>query len=896
MLHDDFDAFKKFQGSKFFTDYIEKHSELVTNLNPKVSLRTYQKEALGRFIYYFEDFIARKNPIHLMFNMATGSGKTLIMAANMLYLYKKGYRNFIFFTRLENIVGKTKSNFLSAYSSKYLFSDSIDIEGKKVRIREVLNFESSIQDDINIIFTTTSGLHSRFINAKENSLTFEDFANTKMVLIADEAHNLSADVATKPNQSQELDRRSWGQTVERILNTNQENILMEFTATARLEEEYPEILAKYKDKAIYKYDLKEFRLDGYSKDVRTLQVDSTILDRCLVAIVISQYRRKLAEKHGLALKPVVLFKSNRVTAPKDYGFLEENAQIVVSSVFKAEFSQFVSNLADSDLVRIENTKSSVLEKAFKFFREEGTSLHDLVNELKFDFADERCLSVDENDALGNHQELLNSLEDKDNEIRAIFATDKLNEGWDVLNLFDIVRLYDSRDSRNNKAGATTVQEAQLIGRGARYYPFKIDHSDSEFQRKYDSDTQNDLRILEQLYYHSKTNPRYIQELEGVLVKDGIMPSSTVEKHLSIKPEIKKSKLWTEGVIYVNSRVPFTEQQSSSIHPVEVLFDTYLEENLYKLQSGASEDRSVFEGNAVSSAQVKTKVAHFEIREFGEPLLRFALSRTKYGNFTKLSSIFKEIRSVRDFVLNPIYLGGVKVAVLGSEESVSNLSTNGKLAVVDFVLSRIFDSADVPEKRFFGSLEFHAVPISDVFSESKILNLDGDSPRAQSMKDFDFVSKEWFAQNEIWGTSEEEALLRFIDSAMDELLKSYSSVLLLRNEAYFRIYNFSDGEAFYPDFVLFLVDKDGANETVKQIFIEPKGNQFLDSNHTFESSKEGWKQKLLLDLAGKYELSLIFEDADYRLMGMPFFNSGTQNIELRNVFQHFWDNEVLDVSN
>jgi hypothetical protein len=71
---------------------------------------------------------------------------------------------------------------------------------------------------------------------------------------------------------------------------------------------------------------------------------------------------------------------------------------------------------------------------------------------------------------------------------------------------------------------------------------------------------------------------------------------------------------------------------------------------------------------------------------------------------------------------------------------------------------------------------------------------------------------------------------------------------------------------------------------------------LDSNHTFESSKEGWKQKLLLDLAGKYELSLIFEDADYRLMGMPFFNSGTQNIELRNVFQHFWDNEVLDVSN
>ncbi|MDA0062985.1 DEAD/DEAH box helicase family protein [Brachyspira hyodysenteriae] len=31
-----------------------------------------------------------------MFNMATGSGKTLIMASLILYLYEKGYRNFLF--------------------------------------------------------------------------------------------------------------------------------------------------------------------------------------------------------------------------------------------------------------------------------------------------------------------------------------------------------------------------------------------------------------------------------------------------------------------------------------------------------------------------------------------------------------------------------------------------------------------------------------------------------------------------------------------------------------------------------------------------------------------------------------------------------------------------------
>lgn len=33
----------------------------------------------------------------LMFNMATGSGKTLVLAASVLYLFKeKGYQNFLF--------------------------------------------------------------------------------------------------------------------------------------------------------------------------------------------------------------------------------------------------------------------------------------------------------------------------------------------------------------------------------------------------------------------------------------------------------------------------------------------------------------------------------------------------------------------------------------------------------------------------------------------------------------------------------------------------------------------------------------------------------------------------------------------------------------------------------
>lgn len=80
----------------------------------------------------------------------------------------------------------------------------------------------------------------------------------------------------------------------------------------------------------------------------------------------------------------------------------------------------------------------------------------------------------------------------------------LNEGWDVLNLYDIVRLYDTRDANGGKPGKTTMQEAQLIGRGARYMPFR-DPSDDSLpidKRKYDCDVANPCRVVEKLHYHS----------------------------------------------------------------------------------------------------------------------------------------------------------------------------------------------------------------------------------------------------------------------------------------------------------------------------------------------------------------------------------------------------------
>lgn len=131
----------------------------------------------------------------------------------------------------------------------------------------------------------------------------------------------------------------------------------------------------------------------------------------------------------------------------------------------------------------------------------------------------------------------------------------LNEGWDVLNLYDIVRLYDTRDANGGKPGKTTMQEAQLIGRGARYMPFR-DPSDDSLpidKRKYDCDVANPCRVVEKLHYHSAHNPRYIQELRNALIQTGIMAEHHVQINLFMKDDFKKSRLYTKGIVFVNER-------------------------------------------------------------------------------------------------------------------------------------------------------------------------------------------------------------------------------------------------------------------------------------------------------------------------------------------------------
>ena len=867
MLYETFNANKESFGQDFFASRLD--SEIARNLNPKFELREYQKEAIGRFDFYFTEYQKRARPAQLLFHMATGSGKTLIMAANILQLYKQGYRNFIFFVNSTNIIEKTKDNFLNSLSEKYLFAPKIKFGDKEVFVKEVDNFEAVSPEDINIIFITIQGLHTRLNHPKENALTEEEFEGKDIVLISDEAHHLQA---ITRNQREEDLEKSWEYTVlKKIFGKSPKNILLEFTATIDLGNK--DICKKYEDKIIYQYDLKHFRLDKYSKEIEVLEADLEPVDRALQAVVLSQYRRKIAEKHKLRLKPVLLFKSKTIKES------EENY---------AAFLKKIKNLSVRDLKSIaERAKKTTLEQVFVYLAKTGVSFENLIQELQEDFAEEKCMLLDSENIDEEKQLKLNSLEDKNNEIRAIFAVNMLNEGWDVLNLFDIVRLYDTRDGSwvrgKYKPGNTTMGEAQLIGRGARYYPFRLNDTEDKYKRKFDEDFENELRIIETLHYHSAHNPKYIEEIKSTLTELGIIPEKHIQVSLFIKPEFKKSEFWKRGVVFINDRV---ENQREKIFS---LANAKIETNYkWQLKTGELTEIAILdEGEAGGKNKTNGTVRKiFKFSDFGENVLRGALDKIEFFKFDNLKRYFPHIKSVREFITSLEYLGGINIEISGPKEKVNELTAQEKIEAILFVIKIISEQARTKTADFVGTNLFKAKMLKEVFYDRKI-KIDKDEVENKKMEDVNLADKDWYAQTEFYGTDEEQNFISFIDGFIEKLRQKYSDIALLRNEKFFQVFGFENGETFEPDFIM-LLKKRNHVVSIYQIFIEPKGNQFKDRNGKFEDSKESWKQKFLLELETKADTDFKLENTNFKLIGLPFYNE-----QLKREFEEALESKTLD---
>lgn len=72
-------------------------------------------------------------------------------------------------------------------------------------------------------------------------------------------------------------------------------------------------------------------------------------------------------------------------------------------------------------------------------------------------------------------------------------------------------------------------------------------------------------------------------------------------------------------------------------------------------------------------------------------------------------------------------------------------------------------------------------------------------------------------------------MKYIDKIYSKLQKKYDKIYLVRNERFFKLYNFEDGKPLEPDYVLFLRQKSLSKSLYYQIFIEPKGSYLKEKD-------------------------------------------------------------------
>lgn len=818
-------------------------------------LRPYQKNALSQFIYTQESNVADISYNHLLFHMATGSGKTLVLAATMLYLYReKNKQNFVFFVNSDAIIKKTKDNLTNINSSKYLFKrEGIIIDGTHIDIKLVDVFPT-IQDPATIYLklTTIQKLHLDLTEPRENTLTYESLEEKEIVLLADEAHHINSWTRRdkKKLNTAEAEERTWEKTVNKLLVMNPANRLLEYTATIDLTRDV--LFEKYKDKIVYQYDLKRFMDDGYSKNVTLLRADEDDVGKMMNGILLSQYRRYIARDHGIDLKPVILFKSNTIAKSKE---MNQALLDVIRQLTVIKLKEMIER-GYSTYQYDRNTWG----KMYNYYK--NMDLNKVFRDIKWDFSEANMLNANSSDFLSEDNALLlNSLEDLNNPIRAIFAVARLNEGWDVLNLFDIVRISEGA----SKTRKTTDSEAQLIGRGARYYPFEY-RGEKSYIRRFDT-VSSDLKVIESLHYHTINDNEYIENLEKSLETANLQVKVDQYERLEakIKDAFRNHDIFKTGKIYINKLIQTTEKDYNNLGKYDVLtsydipFETTLEQQ--------------YGSNEVERAVIQTHEINWKV---DRNYIQKAVQRNPFFHLSNLKEYVPSISSIDTFIDSSDFLGNLTLYIsLPSGLNINDIQPMERLSMVDRFFSHMEKKIRKNYMKERGTPVFEGIAFSKIINDyqvelSKVNN--NVSQMQQIVKSRNMRSHDWFVYDKAIVNGLESSFIDFISNYVGRLKRKYDEVYLIRNERKVKIVEIDGIRGFMPDFLLYLQDEN----CTYQVFLEPKGDHLRH--------KDKWKEDFLTSLLTRNDVEVLSENEDVRLIGLKFY-SETSNIKesFRNDF-------------
>ena len=431
--------------------------------------RYYQRQALSVFDFFqnvsrehywfkegvFESEFADGTIPFYGFEMATGSGKTLLIGSLLAYLHKyRGYKNFLIITPNTTIYEKTIYNF-DEMNTKRVFSNYIDMSYNVVTGDNFIDKTSGYIEnaDFNIFifniqkfFDRDSGTlrldkeweQSFWNDGLGNTIPFREYLKKeKLVILTDEAHHYQNFLVGGVGNKSSGD----------IILSLKPEMVLEFTATAIAEEETE---TRRTQKIIYQYPINNFITDGYGKKVRaygytgfadkseTADVTEDDKKKFLVSYLIHLVKKRALEE---ILKPILLVRSRDI--------LHANNLL-----------EWIMDDLNNENTLIETTYNEIV-KGEKFEINDLISRYITLDEFKLGIRklpEKSFVYHSDNENEEEVKQKLNTIESNDQEV--LIQIKKLEEGWDIQNPYTILILSVSKNSMK-------IYVKQLIGRGVR---------------------------------------------------------------------------------------------------------------------------------------------------------------------------------------------------------------------------------------------------------------------------------------------------------------------------------------------------------------------------------------------------------------------------------------------
>lgn len=301
-----------------------------------------------------------------------------------------------------------------------------------------------------------------------------------------------------------------------------------------------------------------------------------------------------------------------------------------------------------------------------------------------------------------------------------------------------------------------------------------------------------MRILENLYFHSLDESRYIADLKNALVAEGILDDRTVEKELKLKDGFKESDFYKSGLIFRNKKIPNKHENVESLKDLGIK-DRDFQHNLYSLKGDITK---ALTAEKFDNLKIKKITETKSLSEIDNHIIRAAINKKEFFKFNNIKKYFPNINSINDLIKNTSYLADVKIIFSGTSKDIKNISINNKELFngVLSVLDAIENSIKLNAVDYKGTKIFYAKKISEEFTD-KIVKREIDSEQSKGQIDF-LKDKEWYVFNANYGTSHEKKCVELFDRLIEENFKNqYDEIYLIRNELHFLIYNFDDGRGF-----------------------------------------------------------------------------------------------------